>query len=86
MTDRLNRVVTSGNKPPPGHLSTQHRVPITLRRHALQLSRSSRPPRFPKGVKRVEFGFVPLLNVLPADFHSRREATVLDREELVREV
>jgi hypothetical protein len=85
MTDRLDRVVTYGNKPPPGHLSTKHRVPITPRRHALQLS-SSRPPRFPKGVKRVEFDFVPLLNVLPADFHCRRETTVLDREELVREV
>ena len=86
MTDRLDRVVTYGNKPPPGHLSTKHKVPITRRRHELQFSRSSRPPRFLKGVKSVKFGFVPLLNVLPADFHSRREAVVLDREELVREV
>ena len=55
-------------------------------RQALQLRRCGRPRGFSKGVKRVEFGFVPLLNVLPTDFHRRREAVVLYRENLVREV
>jgi len=52
----------------------------------LQPSRSSRPRRFSKGIKSIKLGFVSLLNVSPADFHGRREAVVLDGEEVVCEM
>lgn len=48
--------------------------------------RRSRPGRFSKRIKSVELGFVPLLDLLPAEFHRRCQAVILDRKEFVREV
>ena len=66
-------------------MNAEPRALVVSRYQTLELRRG-RPSRFPKGIKSVEFGFVLLLNVPPADFHCRSEAVILNREELVREV